>query len=154
MRQIGPCRLCLQQRKLADSHIIPEFFYRQVYGSDHRARLYRTNSTHAPVIQSGPTERLLCEQDCEGRLQRFESCFSRLWYGRRSVLPTRVREDQVLEISEDYAQFKLCLLSILWRAGITTHPMFSGVELGSRHEERLRRMVLDNNPEPSATIRS
>jgi hypothetical protein len=44
-----------------------------------------------------------------------------------------------------YIKLKLFLLSVLWRASISTRPFFSCINLGP-HEETLRRMILEGNP--------
>jgi len=48
--------------------------------------------------------------------------------------------------SIDYSKYKLCLLSILWRAGISSLPFFEDVKLGSKHSENLRKMIYDEDP--------
>jgi len=45
----------------------------------------------------------------------------------------------------DYKLFKLFQLSLLWRAGVSDRPIFKEVALG-RHQEILRRMLLDDDP--------
>ncbi|MBZ0103567.1 MAG: hypothetical protein K8I65_15525 [Thermoanaerobaculia bacterium] len=45
----------------------------------------------------------------------------------------------------DYPTLKLFLLSILWRAGVSSRGEFRQVELGP-HEEQLRRILLERNP--------
>ena len=45
----------------------------------------------------------------------------------------------------DYKKFKLFLLSILWRAGISNLPIFRKVTLG-KHQEILRERILTNDP--------
>lgn len=46
----------------------------------------------------------------------------------------------------DYSRMKLFLLSILWRMGVSRSGMFKNVRLGQCHEERLRTMLLNNDP--------
>lgn len=46
---------------------------------------------------------------------------------------------------QDYRKFKLFLLSILWRAGVSSLQFFERVQLG-KHSEILRRMLLEGNP--------
>jgi hypothetical protein len=47
----------------------------------------------------------------------------------------------------DYAKLKLFELSILWRAGVSTLPFFSRVDLGV-HEEVLRLQLYNPDPGP------
>jgi hypothetical protein len=46
----------------------------------------------------------------------------------------------------DYAQAKLYLLSLLWRSHAARDPLFRFVELGERHDRRLREMLLSDQP--------
>ena len=45
----------------------------------------------------------------------------------------------------DYRRFKLCLLSILWRAHISRNPFFKKIDIGD-NADRIRRMLLSNDP--------
>ena len=45
----------------------------------------------------------------------------------------------------DYRKFKLFLMSVLWRAGVSSHPFYSHVELGP-HEEKLRLKLINEDP--------
>ncbi|NIM34962.1 MAG: hypothetical protein GTN67_05870 [Hydrotalea flava] len=42
----------------------------------------------------------------------------------------------------NYHKYKLFLLSILWRASISTRPFFSEIKLDPIHEEEIRKMIL------------
>ena len=60
------CILCQQEKRLCDSHIIPEFAYADIYDDKHRA------VTFSPIApderkfeQKGVRDKLLCT-DCEG----------------------------------------------------------------------------------------
>ena len=46
----------------------------------------------------------------------------------------------------DYAKFKLFLLSMLWRMGVSSRNEFAEVDLGSHHEEALRIALLNDDP--------
>lgn len=61
----GICCLCLCKSKLCDSHIIPEFFYKQqgLYDEKHRFHIISTEPLkHPPIAQKGMRERLLCKK--------------------------------------------------------------------------------------------
>ena len=45
----------------------------------------------------------------------------------------------------DYVKLKLFILSILWKASVSSHDMFSRVNLGP-HAALLRTMILENDP--------
>ena len=139
------CALCRQERPLMKSHIVPEFAHKPMY--DHKHRAVRLGYGEAPrSIQKGLRERLLCE-DCEEVIQTSESYFAKYWYGTRPV-PEKLDGDELLLTDIDYGQFKLFLLSVVWRASVSRRPEFAGAELG-RHEGVMRKMLLAKSPGPA-----
>ena len=46
----------------------------------------------------------------------------------------------------DYTKLKLFHLSLLWRMGVAKHEMFSGVQLGPKHTDRLHWMLMEGDP--------
>lgn len=140
------CRLCLRQRDLCNSHVIPEFFYEQMnlYDEKHRFIVLCTEpDKHRSTEQKGIREKLLCHQ-CEGKLSEWEDHARRVLYGGECIEIT-TNDPKGIECTVDYAKFKLFQLSILWRVGISRHAGFSSVELGS-HEGVLRKMLLEETP--------
>jgi len=96
------------------------------------------------LVQKGFREHLLC-QECETQLSKYEGYTTRLIQNidnfQKDLSGLFVYSNNV-----DYRQFKLFQLSILWRAGVSRHKMFSQVKLGSKHEERIRCMLVEENP--------
>src|SRR5262249_29751669 len=41
---------------------------------------------------------------------------------------------------------KLFTVSILWRMGLSSHDLYYKVSLGEKHENRMRKMLIDKNP--------
>lgn len=118
---------------------------------DGRFREFSTSRPGADgqISQDGFKEKLLC-LECEGRFQKWEEYFARV-----------VNQKQLFDLSRptdgrkwvrlpgfDYAKTKLSLLSILWRTHVSKHPRFQ-VELGEKHELRLRQMLLTSEPGPA-----
>jgi hypothetical protein len=138
------CKLCLQEKKLCDSHIIPEFFFRQGYDDKHRLLvLSKQNIGKTKFIQKGLREKLLCK-DCESFLcKEYENYFAKLWY-IDNLLPKEALKKHYIYKGIDYTKFKLLLLSILWRASISSRPEFSQIQLGE-HQEIIRNMILSRN---------
>lgn len=136
------CKLCQLEKELCDSHIIPEFFYNPLYDNKHRIKRISFDQSENIIKnyeQKGLREKLLCI-DCEGILSKFETYACEIW------------RNQMLNISNhfnylngiDYEKFKLFLISIIWRCGITTNTHFQ-INLGP-HQEKMRVMLLNNNP--------
>ena len=125
------CRLCLVDRPLCKSHIISEFLFSILYDKNKEGKVRKG--------QSGYKERLLCS-DCEKLLNNYERHSRRLF---RDVLPPPVlRAARMREFHNlDYRLLKLFFLSVLWRASLSSLPIFKHISLGP-HEKRLRNMVL------------
>ena len=141
----GVCKLCKKEAELRHSHILPEFFYSDIYDESHRT-LKITPSAEWP-IQKGIREYLLC-QNCETKLSRYETYAARLI---RDIPSFDRDEDGRLLYSDnvDYLQFKLFQLSMIWRASISKDPGFAQVKLGP-HEEKVRGMLVEEKPGTSS----
>lgn len=139
-----PCALCLKSKKLLDSHIIPEFCYKLMYDSLHRATELTIEPFKKEFVQKGWRENLLCE-DCEGVINKYETYFSNTWYQQKK-LPDKIEHDTIILHDLDYANFKLFHLSVLWRASISTIDQFKNINIIQRHQERLRQMILSSTP--------
>lgn len=142
---IGTCALCLEERLLRKSHVIPEFMYRPGY--DEKGRMIQVDATTGgrPWIQQGYREKMLCD-DCEELInENYEKPINRAWYERDLIgeVPSELTVAQVSGIQ--YHPFKLFHLSVLWRAGVATAGGFEVVKLGP-HREKLRQMVYNGEP--------
>lgn len=137
------CKLCQQEKKLCDSHIIPEFFYRPIYDNKHKAIYSDLTTLKDKTIQKGLVQKLLCE-NCETEISKFEAHVENIWYTKQKF-PFEFKNDIEVIENIDYAKFKLFHLSVLWKAGISILEDFLNVNLGE-HEEIIRRMIYDKNP--------
>jgi hypothetical protein len=138
------CRLCLQERKLSDSHIIPEAFWKPGYDEKHRINAIEHARDYGKVLQKGIREPLLC-QSCEEYLNdNYETYSSNLWF-TPPILPKNAEKEYYSLSNINYEKFKLFHLSILWRASISSHNMFDKVRLGP-YEEIIRQMIVNNDP--------
>lgn len=141
------CALCHKTRKLCKSHIIPEFAYKPLYDDDHQF------VTFAPLTpeetrtrRKGVWQRLLCEE-CDNQFlnKRFEQPFQRYWLAGNALAALETKRSTRLT-GIDYGPFKLFHLSVLFRASVCDRPEFAEVDLGSEEEEKLRRMILKEDP--------
>ena len=142
------CKLCLQERKICKSHIIPEFLYKQGYDENGQMHVLKKGNSKPKNLQHNLDvyEKLLCA-DCEENLlnKKYEKYFHKIWYLDK-ILPTIATSD-FFEIPKlDYASFKLFHLSILWRASISSLAPFAMVSLGNEQEELIRQMLLNGDP--------
>ena len=157
------CRLCKQEKELIKkSHIIPNFMYQNLFDEKHRLRNFDTAALKGEggridKPQSGIHEGGLLCSDCDGGIigNRYESYASKTIFGGE-LLTTEIpeikkyKDPNGLEFSLisniDYTRFKLFLLSILWRASISSKNFFQDINLGEKHEEIIRDMLYNVNP--------
>lgn len=96
-------------------------------------------------IQNGFKEKLLCG-DCEIRLSRWESVLKKTLVDIGNKKSTSLSIDT---IGKDlfrvkcirYKEFKLAILSIIWRMSIASDPFFESYKLGI-YDEKLRQALL------------
>lgn len=143
--QTGTCKLCLTDGPLRKSHIFPEFLFKTLYDrSAHRFVMVSPNQTRdGRKLQRGIREPLLCPR-CETKLSRWEKYACEVMEGRK-VLQVESRVDHHLVRGIDYMRFKLFEMSLIWRAGVSSHPDFDRVTLGP-HESRLRNLLYAEDP--------
>jgi hypothetical protein len=144
---MGKCALCLQDKELQQSHIIPNAFFKKV------KRIKGEKSGHYISItdvenrwrQESYEESLLC-WECE---QKFSTKFEKyaidlVLRNPANIGVTTYRYGQTLEMSGiAYEKLKLFQLSILWRASVSTNTFYSHIKLIPYEEERLRRLLFD-----------
>lgn len=140
----GTCRLCLQERPLVNSHIIPNFQFNELKGDDgHFFTLPPDPAKPRRKVQHGFTERLLCAECDNTRLQKYEHYFARFWTKKRSEIIAQATNPLIFR-DHDYHATKSFLLSLLWRMSISSLDVFKGVSLGKALEETLRVGLLED----------
>lgn len=137
------CRLCLRQAPLAKSHVIPEFIFSGMYDRKHRfLEVADVNAGTIALGQKGFRERLFC-LECEQRFNRHERHARRLF---KDDLPPPVQPEfgrhRIANVNPQSLRF--FLLSVLWRAGVSSLPVFKHIDLGP-HEEKLRSILLTDD---------
>jgi len=126
---IGICKLCLCEKELRHSHILPEFMYQNIYDLAPK-RLYKltininkTEESKKRIEQKGIREYLLCG-DCEVLLSKYESYAAETIYsknlGNKAYISKKSQTPDLQYFTYDYVgfsypDFKIFLLSILWR---------------------------------------
>src|SRR4051794_13504960 len=109
---VGICKLCLQQKELCDSHIVPEFLYQELYDPAFKNRirvLHSAKDGDDRPLQKGIKEHMLC-RNCEGKF--FEREVSLLFFGQSPL----IRREAGTYAQLPYGKLKIFLMSILWRA--------------------------------------
>lgn len=159
--KIGKCKLCNQERELLNkSHVIPNSFFRAVM--DENNSLIQTSNLELrsgiekpKKIFTGEFDKGILCSECDnnvlGGLDKYgHKVFYAGFASKKSSPEIRnVHNPQgsvyTIIKNVDYRKFKLFLLSILWRASISSRPFFKEVSLGP-YEEILRKMLFEQNP--------
>lgn len=139
------CALCCEERKLCNSHIVPEFLYTQLYDDKHRVAVLGKDFDRTKYEQKGLREYLLCSS-CESYLSKYEKYASQLMKGEEGERQRQAPRLYSIE-NIDYQTFRLFGLSLLWRASIADSVFFEKVSLGS-HQEIIRQMILRGDAGP------
>lgn len=134
------CALCLGNKELCKSHIIPEFIFSPLYDQDHR--FIEVTDIAKGVVkkgQKGYWQKLLCAE-CETKINRYERHSRRIFI---DPLPPHILKSKIIREHPrlDYNTFKLFCLSVLWRASVSSLPIFRHVRLGP-HENKIRDLLL------------
>lgn len=155
----GKCKLCGEVKSLINkSHIIPGSLYRYVFNSEHSLVKFNphNNNKYLPNFtrhHNGEYEGEILCQNCDNVIlgQNLESYGSKTFIEKilstnRSNIKNQENEIEFDTLSGiDYQKFKIYLLSILWRMGISNRKFFEGTDLET-HEIKLRKMILNENP--------
>ena len=151
--QNAPCKLCGVSSKLIKrSHIIPDFMYKGIHDEKHRMVIVNTKEVNSKskFAQSGFHEKFILCEKCESRFSVFERHTSLVLYeGSKGQIFVKsgISKDglPIFFINGiDYSKFKLCFLSILWRAHVSANKFFQKVDI-SEIESEIRKMLLNND---------
>jgi hypothetical protein len=156
------CALCLQERPLSESHLIPAAAHRLLKERNELIVVASDKTFHS---SKEIKERLLCD-DCERLLNRHESYFLKLalqpdgTFPLRNMLehaPTLMRDDDVLvrdttTLDLDVERLSYFVLSVFWRGSVGNwnyeNKRAISNNLGDKYNEIFRRYLKDVLPFP------
>ena len=138
------CHLCQQDLELQDSHIISEAFWSGLYNEKHKALPISLGNNQLDPVQKGIREKLLCRA-CEGKFSKWENTLKRDLIDFENLSSnflniTKVKRGLIRVQGIRYKDFKLAVLSLLWRMSISSNPFYSSYKLGP-YEETLRNIL-------------
>ena len=143
------CKLCGENNKLVKAHIIPESFWKHLQVPGKVAKLLARNSYPIRVPVGVYDSKILCGE-CEKKFSDWDS------YGKgflidsfdKSAIPYPDRDDVLAYIIKnyDYDKLKLFFLSVLFRASVSKENFFSNVDIGTKHEETLKKAICNRQP--------
>jgi len=153
------CKLCLKERDLIKkSHIIPRFINKLLLTGDenqfyviHKIPEKGINK-HRLVYDSCYESDLLCIE-CDNLIGKLETYAANVLANKNlpyslalNITHLYLPNGKFFQICNvDYTKFKLFCLSLVWRASIAHGDFFKDVNLGKKHEEIIRQMILNND---------
>ena len=139
------CKLCNSEKNLIKkSHIYSEFLHSDLFDDKHKIFKVDTStfgkSKYRPQLPTAIYEGGLMCKECDNELiGRFETYISNLIKKntpeQRAFNVTKHPDKKHIKISNlDYQKTKSFILSLLWRANITSRPEFKDSSLGPYSE--------------------
>lgn len=133
----GKCFYCLEYGDLCEAHIIPQSFFGDVESKN--LKEVSTELSYIKRSRVGPyDEKILCAK-CDNILGAYDGYAKSLLVD--NIFKFRDKRHAFYSVRKDcldYEKFKKFFISLLWRACISTHPVFSVVSLGVYRELALR----------------
>lgn len=142
------CKLCGLDLPLIDAHIIPKPFF-VAYGSPTRGPRVFSNKpgVHPKRVRTGFYDSEILCQKCDGKIGVWDQYGVELFLkglGSFQPFPTAKSPVGYVRTDFDFKRTRLFLLSVLWRAHISSLAMFARVRLGP-YAERLAEMIRIND---------
>ncbi len=137
------CKGCNTDRKLVRSHIIPESFFRDLRGDEDTLKLVPTEK--GKFVKRSPIgvydEEILCSE-CEKIFQEVDD------YAAKKLLQEKnfeeIKDNGELigyKINDlDVALFKRFVISVLWRASISSKEFYRNINLG-KIEDQAKQLI-------------
>jgi len=151
------CQLCNEEKPLLKkSHIIPNFMYKDLYGTEHKLVLVGLEKLERKgITYSGFFEKNILCANCDNELLSSLECYasSTIFNSGNSKKRQQIKIEDIFGRDGlpsvryhdlDYSKIKLFLLSILWRAHISTNQFFETVQLG-QYAEKIRTMLINKD---------
>jgi hypothetical protein len=145
------CRLCGGAEALQNSHVIPRSYFRGLKSGNGQLILVTCDATTIPKkSNSDPKEKLLC-RSCELFLsENYERYGTQLFKRSRGV---KKAKNYVEFNGFKYTEYYLFLISILWRASVSTLKEFSSVKLHKKFEIILASCIRDKTMKLNTSLR-
>ena len=143
------CQLCDTEAPLIESHVIPRPFFVGTGASPNSGKILSSVvGIHPKRSPVGPYDGGILCASCDGRIGVWDEVGVRLLHRELHSFELHASDGAALALTKesyDYSKLKLFFLSVLWRSGVSSLPMFGRVSLGP-HQARLRSMLLRNEP--------
>lgn len=140
------CQLCKKDKNLIRAHIIPKSFYSYVFPNS-EGRMISKNQYLQRIPIGVYDSKILCEE-CEQIFSTWDDYGNKFFHTEINVPSETLRKDDKdighIFTNINYINLKLFLISVLWRANVSTQSFFEEISLGP-FENILREMILASN---------
>jgi hypothetical protein len=146
---VGICKLCGTDTRLVRSHVIPKSLW-ELDGTKSPPRLItNTSSVYPKRVPMGVYDQTIVCERCERKFSAADD-YAADFFVKQANPFKEVRDDNgrltgYLVHNYDYGLLKLFFIAVLWRAGVSSHPMFARVRLGP-FEALARDMLFRGEP--------
>src|SRR5713101_4448086 len=156
---VGKCLFCLSEGvKLVKAHIIPRSFFEVTRGSGKYAVgfVLTKETVETPYEQAGLHDEGILGECCEPKFTEwdtygFENLREQTILAHRALPDAGSDRPGAFKIRNlDYDTFSLFILSVLWRASVSTHLFFSNVDLGPKAESIRQLLLARRAPDPDS----
>ncbi len=158
-RIIDVCKLCLQEKELLESHIMPRQVYKQsgLLAKYEPIKVINATRDKVETITDRTFDGVkysLCCKSCENIMGTYESYFGSVFYqptiakSLGITVAEKSWEDDMLRqyTGLNYTYIKLYYLSIFYKMSISNHKEHLDMTLGEKHNEIIRKLVLNGDP--------
>ncbi|QXP79010.1 MULTISPECIES: hypothetical protein [Winogradskyella] len=154
------CKLCKEKKSLIKkSHIISEFLHKEIFDENHKLiafdpkELRKTNPSISRPSSGAYEGNLLCKKCDNEIIGKYESYVSKLLnkkLNKNEKIKCNIKHSKdkgtIIELSDlNYSSLKLFLLSLLWRAHISSRDEYQNVDLGP-YANKIGQSILNENP--------
>lgn len=134
------CQFCLTETKLIEAHIIPKWAFKSLYPDpkDRSEPLILVEKGSVKKRPIGPYDpNILCSK-CDNFFSIYEGYAKKVFF----EMPRKNYStlSQIVE-NANIDKVKIFLLSVIWRASISSRPEFQDVTLGA-YKEKIRNLLL------------
>jgi hypothetical protein len=135
------CRYCGEDKPLGKSHIIPKSFWPIDKDDPRPSRLLCSSEDIRPQRSRRGVydETILCHE-CEVKFGKWDTYGAKLLLSKENEFRPIVYFSEIIGYSfepYDYEKLKRFILSVLWRASVSTHDFYRLIKLGPREDKAL-----------------
>jgi hypothetical protein len=140
------CRFCGNENTLVKAHIIPRSLYKLTRGTGKACielqvskkklnKKHWQSGLHDSQIVCIQCERIFSPYDMHGH-----DVFTKVFATKRPLVGTDLMVHGLHLENVDYCKLKLFILSLLWRASVSTLPFFAQISL-ENDEDKVKKMI-------------